>query len=116
VAKVELELDRLAQIQAVMGEKLPEIVRGITEGLTTAISQVDDAMRSGELERAAKAAHAGRNDALMIGAKQLLSSLTTIETSAREGQTEPAMEALADLHEIWPPTLEELQRIAAGPQ
>jgi hypothetical protein len=116
VAKVELELDRLAQIQAVMGEKLPEIVRGLVDGLTTAISQVEDALRSGELERAVKAAHAGRNDALMIGAKQLLACLTTIETSAREGHKEPAMEALADLHEIWPPTRDELRRIATGPQ
>ena len=54
VAKVELELQRLAQIQEVMEAKLPEIVGGMLESLDTAISQLEEAIRSEDLERAAQ--------------------------------------------------------------
>lgn len=110
---VELELERLAQIQEIMGARLPEILGGIVRTLTAAIEQLEDAMGSGELERAAKTAHAARNDALMIGAKQLLMSLTEVEASAREGRAEDASHALADVRDAWPRTRDELQRVAA---
>ena len=114
MAKVELELQRLAQLEEVMGAKLPEIIGGIVQSLTTAISQLEAAMRAGELDGAAKAAHAARNDALMIGAKQLLVSLTQIETCARDGHADPAEHALIGLRDAWPGTRDELQRVALG--
>jgi hypothetical protein len=110
---VELELERLAQIQEIMGARLPEILGGIVRTLTAAIEELEDAMGSGELERAAKAAHAARNDALMISAKQLLTSLTDVETSAREGHAEDASHALSGVRDDWPRTRDELQRAAA---
>jgi HPt (histidine-containing phosphotransfer) domain-containing protein len=114
MAKVELELERLAQIQEVMGAKLPEIVGGMVATMTTEIDQLEEAMQAGALDRAAKAAHACRNDALMIGARQLLSALTALETAAREGQEELARQQLVALREAWPATRTELMRVAAG--
>jgi HPt (histidine-containing phosphotransfer) domain-containing protein len=113
MSHVELELERLAQIQEVMGARLPEILGGIIRTLTAAIEQLEDAIGSGELERAAKAAHAARNDALMIGAKQLLEALTDVETSAREGRAEDASHALSRVRDAWPRTRDELLRAAA---
>ena len=110
---VELELERLVQIQEVMGARLPEILSGIVRTLTAAIEQLEAAMGSGELERAAKAAHAARNDALMIGAKQLLTSLTDVEIAARDGRSEDASQALSGVRDAWPRTRDELQRIAS---
>jgi hypothetical protein len=111
---VELELERLAQIQEIMGARLPEILGGIVRSLTGAIEQVGDAMRSGELERATEAAHAAGNDALMIiGTRQLLLSLTEVESCAHEGRAEDASHALADVRDAWPPTRDELQRVAS---
>jgi hypothetical protein len=114
MAKVELELERLAQIQEVIGAKLPEIVGGMVESMTAAIDQVEEAMQAGALDRAAKAAHACRNDALMIGAKQLLSALTSLENAARDGDDELARGQLVALREAWPGTRDELKRVAAG--
>jgi hypothetical protein len=114
MAKVELELERLAQIQEVMGAKLPQIVDGMVASMTTAIEQVEEAMRTGALDCAAKAAHACRNDALMIGAKQLLIALTGLETAARDGQEALARQQLIALREAWPETRAELIRVAAG--
>jgi HPt (histidine-containing phosphotransfer) domain-containing protein len=111
--RVELELERLAQIQEVMGTRLPEILGGIVRTLTAAIDQLENAVGSGDLERAAKAAHAARNDALMVGAKQLLVSLTDVETSAREGRAEDASHALAGVRDAWPQTRDELERVAS---
>jgi HPt (histidine-containing phosphotransfer) domain-containing protein len=114
MANAELDLQRLAQIEQVMGAKLPEIVGGIVQSLSTAISQLEEAMGSGEWQRAAKAAHAARNDALMIGAKRLLVSLTEIETSAREERGADAERALVDMRATWPGTRAELVRVASG--
>jgi HPt (histidine-containing phosphotransfer) domain-containing protein len=114
MAKVELELGRLAQIQEVMGAGLAEIVGGIVESMTAVIAEVEEAMQAGALDRAAKAAHACRNDALMIGAKQLLGALTELENAARDGREDAARRQLEVLRESWPDTREELTRIAAG--
>jgi HPt (histidine-containing phosphotransfer) domain-containing protein len=114
VARVELELERLVQIQEVMGTRVPEIVGGMLQSMTAAIAQVEEAMQAGALDRAAKAAHACRNDALMIGAKELLAALTGLETATREGQEDLAHKHLTALREAWPRTRVELTRLAAA--
>jgi HPt (histidine-containing phosphotransfer) domain-containing protein len=114
MAKVELELQRIAQLQEVMGAQLGEIIEGIVQSISTAIAQLEEALRAGELDRAAKAAHACRNDALMVGAKQLLVALTEIENCARNGQAPRAHRALLAVRETWPVTREELERVASG--
>ena len=80
--KIELELGRLAQIQEVMGTAVPELVGGMLESMRAAIEQVELAMSAGRLDHAAKASHACRNDALMVGARQLLVALTERRTRA----------------------------------
>jgi len=110
--KIELELGRLAQIQEVMGTGLPEIVGGMLESMRAAIEQVELAMSSGHLDRAAKAAHACRNDALMVGARQLLAALTELETAARSELVQEARSALDALRQAWPATRDELERVA----
>jgi HPt (histidine-containing phosphotransfer) domain-containing protein len=112
--EVELELRRLAQIQEVLGADLPEIVGGMVDSMSTAIAQVEDAMAGDELDRAAKAAHACRNDALMIGARRLLVALTELENAARGGQERLAREQLAEVREAWPGTRDALVRAAAS--
>jgi HPt (histidine-containing phosphotransfer) domain-containing protein len=114
MAKVELEFQRIVQLQEVMGAQLPEIIEGIVQSMSAAIAEVEDALRCGELDRAAKAAHACRNDALMVGAKQLLVALTEIENSARNGQAASAERALLAMRDTWPGTRAELERVASG--
>jgi len=110
---VELELQRVAELQSVIGATLPEILAGMVISMSTAIDQVEEAMRAGELDRVAKAAHACRNDAMMVGAKQLLAALTEIENAARSGELSLAQRALIAMRETWPETRDELERAAA---
>jgi hypothetical protein len=110
--KVELNLMGLAEIQELLGAELPEIVGGIAQSMRMAIEEVELAMRSGDLERTAGAAHACRNDALIVGAKQLLSALAELEEAARGGQAEIARQSLAAVREAWPETLDALERAA----
>src|SRR5438094_890863 len=112
--EVELELRRLTQIQEVLGTGLPEIAGGMVDSMSTAIAQVEEAMAVDELDRAAKAAHSCRNDALMIGARRLLVALTELENAARGGQEELAREQLVEVRDAWPGTRDALARVAAG--
>ena len=112
-SRVELELDRVAQLQVVMGATVPEILTGMLSSMSTAIDHVGEAMQAGELDRVAKAAHACRNDAMMIGAKQLLVALTDLENAARGGEPASAAKALVTVNEAWLPTRDELERASA---
>ena len=111
--KVELQLDRLEQIQDVVGSDVPEIVAGMLRTMGDAIAQVEGAMAEMDLPAAAKAAHAARNDALLDGAKDLLAALTKLEDAARRGAAIEAKSAQSVLCEVWPSTRAELTRVAS---
>ena len=110
--KVELQLERLEQIQEVIGSDVPEIVAGMLTTMSDAIAEVERRMAEAELAAAAKAAHAARNDALLVAAKDLLAALTAVEDAARHGDTKAAEAALVALREVWPSTRDELARVA----
>jgi soluble cytochrome b562 len=109
---VELDLSRLDQVVEVLGSSMPEIVAGILTSLTEAIDGLNAHLDDGELELAAKAAHACRNDALLVGARPLLSVLNELEQAARHGRLEQARSATLELGDVWPPTQEALAEIA----
>ncbi len=109
----EIDFERLHQIREVMGVRLAELVGGMLATMRDAIDQTERAVSDGKLEDAAKAAHACRNDALMLGAKRLLRALGSLEQAARVGDVCGAEQALVAVREAWPPTREELCRIAA---
>jgi HPt (histidine-containing phosphotransfer) domain-containing protein len=109
----EFDLERLAQIRDVMGSSLPELVGGMLETMSDAIEQSERAVRVGDLDRAAKAAHACRNDALMLGARELLRDLQDLEQTARAGELVLAQDAMARVHDAWPRTRSALIRVAS---
>ncbi|MFL5829931.1 MAG: hypothetical protein ACJ76X_08455 [Solirubrobacteraceae bacterium] len=111
--KVELQLDRLEQIQDVVGSDVPEIVAGMLRTMGDAIAQVERAMAELDLAAVAKAAHAARNDALLVGAKDLLAALTNVEDAARRSAAIEAKAAQSVLREVWPSTRAELSRVAS---
>jgi HPt (histidine-containing phosphotransfer) domain-containing protein len=110
---MDLDLERLAQIQDVMGIELPELIDGMLASMDAAIEDAERAAAAGELDRSAKAAHSCRNDALMLGAKQLLAALSELEQAARDGDHVQTGTALRALRDVWPATREELVRIAS---
>ncbi len=112
---IELDLSRLDQVVEVLGTTVPEIVGGIVRNLAEGIAGLQSQLDAEELERAAKTAHACRNDALLVGAQPLLRTLSELEQAARDGRLAEARAADASLIEIWPETQLALAEIARRP-
>jgi len=102
------DLDRIAELQDVMGARPGAIVASMLRNMTAAIDEVEAAFDAGELDRLTQAAHLCRNDALMLGAKPLLEALTALEAASRDHDESRTREALDGLRAVWPATREQL--------
>jgi HPt (histidine-containing phosphotransfer) domain-containing protein len=105
---MSVDLSRLAQLQDVLGESAAEIVEGLRDSMRAAIARIEASVAAGELAEAARAAHLCRNDALMVGAKQLLRALEAVEQASLAADPEAVQAALTELRSTWPATLAEL--------
>ncbi len=92
---------------------MPAIVAGILTNLTETITTLEGHLQHERLELAARAAHTCRNDALLVGARALLTALNRIEQAARDGHLDDARAAQLTLDEVWPDTRRALAEIAA---
>ena len=104
---------RIAQLHAVIGAEADAMVASMLASLGRAIERLEVTVAAGELDPAIQAAHAARNDALMLGAGPLQSALTEFEAAARTADEPAARAALERVKAVWPPTRSEL--IAAAP-
>jgi HPt (histidine-containing phosphotransfer) domain-containing protein len=104
----EFDLARIAELQQVMGADAATIIASMLASMTSAIEEVETALDAGNLDRVTQAAHRCRNDALMLGAKQLQEALTAIEAATRDHDESRAREALTGLRAVWPSTRERL--------
>jgi hypothetical protein len=98
----ELDLGRLAELPEALGLELEEIVQTLIEELDRAVSDAGAALADGHLDKAAGAAHAGRNSALMIRAQPLLDALGALEAAASRGDRAAALSALEYVRGSWP--------------
>jgi HPt (histidine-containing phosphotransfer) domain-containing protein len=108
------DLKRIAELQEVMGTELSGIVEALMQSMSTSIEGLEAALADGELEEATRAAHLCRNDALMVGARELQLALAEVESATRGAQLEEARAAFERLEALWLPTREELARVAGG--
>jgi HPt (histidine-containing phosphotransfer) domain-containing protein len=106
-----IDLGRIGELEEAMGADAAAIVSSMLQNMTAAIDELELAMAAGDLDRATQAAHRCRNDALMLGARQLLTALTELEVATRGADESGASDALARVRLAWPPTRDEL---AAG--
>jgi hypothetical protein len=111
----ELDLERLTELQGLLGTELPEIVKTLLSELHRAFADIDRALAHDELPAAALAAHAARNSALMIDARPVLGALAELEASARRQDAAATLAANQRLHEAWPALQRRLELAAAGP-
>jgi HPt (histidine-containing phosphotransfer) domain-containing protein len=102
------DLTRIAELKDLMGSEVGPIVAGMLGTMTGAIEEVEAALAAGELDRATRAAHAARNDALMLGADRLQAALSDFELAARDADAARSREALERVRADWPPTREQL--------
>jgi hypothetical protein len=103
---------RIAQIEQVMGVKAGTMVASMLASLTDAIERLEAAVDAGDLDPAIQAAHAARNDALMLGAGPLQGALSDLEAAARDADEPRAGAALERVRAVWPPTRDELAGVA----
>jgi hypothetical protein len=108
----EFDLDRLAELQELLGKELAEIVRTLVGELTDAFAATSAGLDIGDLHAVALAAHAARNSALMIDAWPLLAALSELETYARDDDVMNARLAHQPLLELWPPLRRQLELAA----
>jgi hypothetical protein len=102
------DLERIAELQDVMGTEAGAIVASMLRNMTAAIDEVEAAFAAGELDRVTQAAHLCRNDALMLNAKPLLEALTALEAAARDLDESRARDMLGQLRAVWPVTRDQL--------
>ena len=112
--RVELDLERVAKLEGILGSDLPEIVGSLVKSMDTRIEQAEQALADDRLKDAVQAAHGCRNDALMVGAQPMLAALSELEDASRASRLEDAHEAMRRLREVWPETRDELQRSVHG--
>ena len=110
-----IDLQRIGELEDLMGADATAIVSSMLGNMTAAIDEVELAMGAGDLDRATSAAHRCRNDALMLGARQLLAALTDLEAATRESDEAGAGTALGRVRLVWPPTRDELAASANPP-
>lgn len=103
-----IDLGRIGELEDVMGADAAAIVSSMLQNMTAAIDELELAMAAGEFDRATQAAHRCRNDALMLGAQELLSALTDLEAATRGADESGATAALARVNQVWPLTRDEL--------
>lgn len=108
--RVELDLERVANLESILGSDLPEILASLAASMSAGIAQAEQALADDRLQDVTQAAHACRNDALMVGAQPMLAALSELEAASRGGRLEDAHAAMERLRYVWPETRDELQR------
>jgi HPt (histidine-containing phosphotransfer) domain-containing protein len=102
------DLEQVIRLQDVMGKDVSAIVAPMVADMTEAIEEIEEAMAGGDLDRVTRAAHRCRNDAMVLGAHQLLRALTDLEAATRDLDATRAAAALERVRAVWPPTRDEL--------
>jgi HPt (histidine-containing phosphotransfer) domain-containing protein len=108
---IELDLARLSQMGKLLGSEPAEIVEGLLADMSNSMAQIEQSLAAGDLPAAVQAAHRCRNDALMVGAKDFLRALETVEQAGRDGDLPASRDALAGTLATWDAAREELERL-----
>jgi HPt (histidine-containing phosphotransfer) domain-containing protein len=112
--RVELDLERVAKLEKILGSDLAEIVASLVGGMSARVEQAEQALADDRLQDVIQAAHGCRNDALMVGAQPMLAALSELEDASRGNRVEDAHAAMSRLRDVWPETRDELQRAVHG--
>jgi HPt (histidine-containing phosphotransfer) domain-containing protein len=109
--RVELDVDRVAKLEGILGADLGQIVASLVASMATQVDRAEQALQAERLQDVTQAVHQCRNDALMVGAQPLLARLNDVEHASRRGRLQETRAAMQRLREVWPETRDELQRV-----
>ncbi len=108
---VALDAERLAQLRVFEKREQREIAGGAVEAIARQLERIDAAL-AGDHRSAAAAAHAARNEALLMGALELCDAFARLEQAARRGDRASVVTAVGEAHAAWPPTREAIVEFA----
>jgi HPt (histidine-containing phosphotransfer) domain-containing protein len=94
--------------------ELSQIAIGAIEAVEEQFAVLDRALAAPDPVRAREAAHRARNEALLVGARELSEALDAIERALDERQLAAARDAMMRARALWPPTRDAI--VAVGDQ
>jgi hypothetical protein len=92
-------------------DELTVVATEVIRSVSAEIAAAHDAAVSGDLHRLAHAAHAGRNEALMVGARELADAFGQAEIAANAGDAHAAREALVRVESSWSSVRAEVEQL-----
>jgi HPt (histidine-containing phosphotransfer) domain-containing protein len=114
MSAVALDADRLAQLRVFTEAEVRQIMADVIDAVTAQLEHLHSALPSRDFKSAADAAHRGRNETLLIGARELCDAFTSLEQAARAGDATRAEGAAKIARELWPATQTAITRVLAG--
>jgi hypothetical protein len=109
---VELDAGRLRDLSVFTRAELRPICLGSIGAIAEQFEALDRALAAGQLESAGEVAHSARNEALLVGARELSDALATLESAAREGESARVQKAAELARELWPETRAAISALA----
>jgi HPt (histidine-containing phosphotransfer) domain-containing protein len=107
---VELDPGRLKDLEVFSQQELEEIGRGSIDAISDQLEEIDRALAQQQLMAAGDAAHQARNEALLVGARELGQALQSLEAAARSGRAAEVRKAAVAARALWPQTREAIAR------
>jgi HPt (histidine-containing phosphotransfer) domain-containing protein len=111
---VQLDAGRLRDLQIFSSSELEEIGRRAIDAISRELDALDRALGDEEFRAAGEAAHRARNEALLVGARELAESFQSVEDAARASQAAAAGQAAATARSLWPPAREAIAQATYG--
>jgi len=99
-----------------LGSKAEGLIERMYEmfvrGVPPALVEIEEALETDHLDRAARLAHALRSSCSFVAANQMLSMSAALEEAAQKGQADQARELLTQLKTAYPPAAQALAALA----
>lgn len=111
---MQLDAARLRDLEIFSQKELEVIGRRAIDQISRHLDAVEDAVAGQDLGRAGEAAHGARNEALLVGARELAEALQSVEDEARAGGGSGVGEAVGRARALWPSTREAIARATYG--
>jgi HPt (histidine-containing phosphotransfer) domain-containing protein len=111
---VQLDAERLRDLQVFNQKELEDIGRRAIDAISQQLDELDRAVGGQDLAAAGEAAHRARNEALLLGARELAEAFQSVEDATRADLGSGAAEAAVAARALWPPTREAIARATYG--
>jgi HPt (histidine-containing phosphotransfer) domain-containing protein len=101
---MELDAARLSELRVFTPDELREISADSIRAIDELLAELEQTLAGGQLAAVAEAAHRARNEALLVGARELCDAFVELEHSARREGGARARQAVDRARTVWPQT------------